>query len=572
MNFKHLESAQKLSGCYYTPEPIAAFLLRWVTCSGARRLLEPSCGDGVFFRALQKMGRSSLNEIVAIERSEDEAQKAARALEKLQTRSSVHAADFLEWAIRAMPQGPSFDAVVGNPPFIRYQYLEPSDQNLAEKIFRMVGLPFTKHTNAWVPFVLAAVRLLKPGGRIAMVLPSELLHVMHAQGLRSYLGETCSRMLVLDPEEIWFEDTLQGAVLLLAEKKTSTSQYSEGVAILRVKGDAFLNDDPSEFFRVATPINGETIEGKWMKALLSSKERDTIAHATQSEYVHSFGRVAKVDVGIVTGANKFFLVPDTVVERYSLNEWAHPMFGRSEHCPGVIYDSNQHEQNRKGGLPSNFLWFRTDANRKLHPKAKEYLAFGESQGLQGRYKCRIRDPWFEVPSVYATEIGMLKRCNDFPRLIHNKKRAFTTDTSYRITPLLGDRAEKLVYCFVNPLTALSAELEGRHYGGGVLELVPSEIEKLLLPIPPGIRPALRRLNGHFLEGVAAPDLLNLQGRIVLSAIGLAPPEIDVLIGAWRKLRDRRHRVDSTELSVDGEPGNQRQSISMINGLPLAVGA
>ena len=52
MNFKGLESAQKLRGGYYTPAPIAAFLSRWALNGGARSVLEPSCGDGVFFDAL----------------------------------------------------------------------------------------------------------------------------------------------------------------------------------------------------------------------------------------------------------------------------------------------------------------------------------------------------------------------------------------------------------------------------------------------------------------------------------------------------------------------------------------
>ena len=40
--------------------------------------------------------------------------------------------------------------------------------------------------------------------------------------------------------------------------------------------------------------------------------------------------------------------------------------------------------------------------------------------------------------------------------------------------------DKLAYCFINPLTAIFAELEGRSYGGGVMELVPSEIRKLII--------------------------------------------------------------------------------------------
>lgn len=53
---------------------------------------------------------------------------------------------------------------------------------------------------------------------MGMVIPSEISHVMHAQSLRSYLGHICSKIVIIDPKEIWFEETLQGAVIILAEK------------------------------------------------------------------------------------------------------------------------------------------------------------------------------------------------------------------------------------------------------------------------------------------------------------------------------------------------------------------
>ena len=51
-----------------------------------------------------------------------------------------------------------------------------------------------------------------------MVVLAEIIHVAHAQSLRTYLGEHARRLIIVDPEELWFEGTLQGAVLLLAEK------------------------------------------------------------------------------------------------------------------------------------------------------------------------------------------------------------------------------------------------------------------------------------------------------------------------------------------------------------------
>ena len=220
------------------------------------------------------------------------------------------------------------------------------------------------------------------------------------------------------------------------------------------------------------------------------------------------------------------------------------MFGRSEHCPGIIYDERQHIANADNGKPTNFLWFKADLNNP-HKSVQEYIELGEEQSLHTRYKCRIRKPWYKVPSVYTAEIGMLKRSHDTPRLIHNRLDALTTDTAYRISSKTFG-AEKLIYCFLNSLTALSAELEGRHYGGGVLELVPSEIEKLLLPIPTKISPDINKLDALVRSSCAA-DVLEHQNAAVLGSLGLVKSEQTDLLSAWLRLKNRRQRVSEDEV-------------------------
>lgn len=544
MNFIENQSAQKLRGGYYTPPDLALFLCRWVKETGAKRILEPSCGDGVFFSSLAAADCTDA-EITAFELDAVEAKRArTRATESGLRGAIINSGDFLEWAMNGLRSGVGlFDAAVGNPPFVRYQYLPTAFQVLAEQIFRTLNLPFTKHTNAWVPFVLASLALLRPGGRLAMVVPAEIIHVTHAQPLRSYLGRECRRLVVIDPEEIWFSNTLQGAVILLAEKRSADTQETQGLGIYPVRGREFLRLKPSQVFDAPVPINGKTVEGKWTRALLDSETRSLIGEISAHQDVHRFDEIADVDVGIVTGANKFFLVTDAVVRAYKLQRWAHPMFGRSEHCPGVIYDAEQHASNAKSGNPTNFLWFRGEQS-KITESAEAYIKFGESQRLPGRYKCRIRSPWYSVPSVYATDVGMLKRAHDTPRLILNTLRAYTTDTAYRIRSRVAP--ETLVGCFINPLTALSAEIEGRHYGGGVLELIPSEIERLLVPLLPDARIQLRKLD-RSIRCEPTEQVLSRQGKIVLGGLGLsASKQVRVLEG-WRKLRDRRHRNDVMSL-------------------------
>jgi adenine-specific DNA methylase len=69
-------SAEKLRGGFYTPEPIAEFILRWgINGSKDYDILEPSCGDGVFLEQLRNH-KLKYNSITAIEFDEIEAQKA----------------------------------------------------------------------------------------------------------------------------------------------------------------------------------------------------------------------------------------------------------------------------------------------------------------------------------------------------------------------------------------------------------------------------------------------------------------------------------------------------------------
>jgi len=546
MNFIEFESEQKIRGGFYTSRSIASFLVNWIKASKPRSLLEPSCGDGAFLDAIEEQCITSLKQITACELNQEEAEKAANRT-KLPVR--VLNKDFLRWYLFQAQNEERFDAVVGNPPFIRYQYLPDEQQLLAEKIFAQLSLPFTKHTNAWVPFVLASIRLLRPGGRIAMVIPSEIFHIPHAQSLRRYLAEQCSQILILDPEEIWFNDTLQGTVLLLAEKKRALSEKGKGVAIIPVTNRQTLSTAPEDYFQNAVYTNGVTIEGKWMPVFLSLGERELLFQLKARNDIKKFAEIASVDVGIVTGANKFFLVPDSTVEEFALHQWAHPMFGRSDHVKGLVYSEKDHRANKDTGLPANFLWFQEEQIEELPKNVRKYLDIGLNQKLHTRFKCRTRKLWYKVPSVYSAPIAMLKRAHHYPRLVLNCADAYTTDTAYRIRPL-GIKSEALVLGFVNSLTCLTAEMEGRHYGGGVLELVPSEIERLLVPVIKATADELTAADRRFRSARDDSEFLRIQDSFVLGRIGLNKVEQETLHNAWVKLRNRRHRIPSVE---DTEP-------------------
>lgn len=575
MNFKHLESVDKLRGGFYTPDNIASMLSKWAISAGARSVLEPGCGDGSFLRAIGQNIKSSKSRknltIDAVEILQEEANKArqvASELNKLGVQASIVEVDFLEWIV-AKPPTKTWDAIIGNPPYIRYQYFDKKQMDFAAQIFAKARIPFTKLTNAWVPFVIASVMHLAPGGRLAMVLPAEILHVLHVDGLRRLLEQEMDVVEIIDVRELVFVDALQGVVLLRAVKKnrafiplqTNHKYGAKQLFLEDIKSEKF-ESKPATFYiqRLESLRDLGSLEeindtnhklkilpqGKWTRWLLELDELKLLKRVESQPWALPFVDIADVDIGIVTGANKFFVVDVKTANEYELVDFTSPMLARSEFIKGITYTSQDQKENEENGKAVLFVQFPKKPKSDLSAKVVEYLNLGEEQEIHKRYKSRIREPWYVVPYIWVSEVSLLKRCHDFPRLVLNKAQAYSTDTAYRIVMNKEYRGceKDFVFSFMNSLTFLFAELEGRHYGGGVLELVPSEIEMLRIPLTKVTDEQFLQLDLLVRKGASVEEILDYTDPIILgegTVPNLSNNDIKTLRKARNRLRDRRMR-------------------------------
>ena len=567
MNFKSQESAQKLRGGYYTPLPIADFLSRWALAHQPQRILEPSCGDGRFLHALSNqisagngLAPAFVDAVELIPQEAARSNVAGNTLRQLSTEVDIINDDFFNWI--ETTNGSRWDAIIGNPPYIRYQYFEDVQRDKAKLIFEHANVPFSKRTNAWVPFVIASVMHLAPNGRLAMVIPAEILHVQHANGLRLLLEQEMASITLIHFRQIVFPNTLQGVVLLLAEKRdiqlfqplihNGTEQTTLFNTIPQQYADLQIIDlDSLEDLQTLDTSNmphHTTLpdwNGNWMLALLNDDELELLTHVEENEQVFPFESVANVQIGIVTGANKFFAVNDTVLNHYQLETISSPMLAKSNLIKGIHYTADDHETNRIAGKNVHFLHFPDVPTMELPSRMMDYIHLGEMQEIHTRYKCRIRTPWYVVPYVWSSEIAMLKRCHRFPRLVLNELGAYSTDTAYRVRmkPEYKQRAKDFVFSFLNSLTFLYAELLGRHYGGGVLELVPSEIKKLQIPLISASHEQFMAVDIMIRNKVDLDTLLDYTNGIILrDGLGLTEIEIERIRDAHNRLMLRRLRA------------------------------
>ncbi|MEE8154145.1 MAG: hypothetical protein V3T53_04190 [Phycisphaerales bacterium] len=530
-------SKDKLRGGYYTGEAIVDACYDILSTTIDRRenlaFLEPAAGDGAFVDGLCRAAKRGLfprARIDCVEVVEEEAAKCQDRLHASRLKGSVSAASFFEWL---NDHSGIFDALVGNPPYVRYQFVPDNDRKLAEQALDSRGYGLHGVSNFWIPFVLLSFESLRLGGAFAFVLPSELLATSSAKVVRSTLVKNFEELSLHFFPRGSFRGVLQDIVIVSGRRAT----HSDAREI------RFVEHDKGQVRQWShrVPATGEA----WTRFLLTRKELEAVAIAEQLPGFVRLSSVARIGVAIVTGANDFFTVDDATIQAYKLQRWARPLLARTADSLGICFYKRDHIAARKDGRKAWILDFSADRSNPLRsPSAAYYLQQGEVQDLQSRYKCRIRDPWYRVPHIRTGRILLTKRSHRHPRLLFNSAGVFTTDTIYRGEMLSPhkSRLRDFIAGFHNSLTMLSAELEGRTYGGGVLELVPTEVGRLLVPLLP-LGNHLRDLDNISRDAGGQADstdaLVAATDQVLLRSLPNAKPIFETIITARARLMDRR---------------------------------
>jgi adenine-specific DNA-methyltransferase len=276
---KKMEMNNKIRGGYYTPSEIATFLVRWALNGSEKNqtVLEPSMGDGAFIlplaKELLKRGVSKdkiAKSIYGVELFEQEVTQAKNSLniEKFNPEKfNFFTGDFFSVS-EGVLKDKKFDIVLGNPPFIRYQNFPEEQRKIAFDLLAKNNLHPNKLTNAWLFFLLVSIFHLKENGKLAMVIPAELLQVSYAAETRVFLSNIFHSITIISFKNLTFQGILQEVVLLLCDKSKTSP-----------KGISFLEfSDVSELPPLADlkrptkfkPIDHNT--DKWTQYLLTKKE------------------------------------------------------------------------------------------------------------------------------------------------------------------------------------------------------------------------------------------------------------------------------------------------------------
>lgn len=528
---------RKARGAFFTPQPVARFIADWAVSSVDDAILEPSCGEAIFLHEAGRDGRHG-GALEGVELHAPSAAESERTLRADGIRATIRSGDFFELT----PTG-AYDAVIGNPPYVRYQDFSGEARLKSRAAALRAGVALTGLASSWAAFTVHSALFLKPGGRLGLVLPAELLSVNYAAEVRRFLMQHFRSVgLVLFVDRV-FPGVQEDVVLLLADGfDPSGTKGTDHCDIFQVQDAAALSG--SGLGRKWTPSSPSA---KWSGLMLSASADSAYTDAATSSGFSQLQAWGDTTLGMVSGNNKYFaLSPARVIELGLLpGDVIRLSPPGSRHLRGLSFTNDSRTALGDQGAAT---WLFRPA-KEPSAAAGKYIEAGEAASVHLAYKCRVRTPWWRVPYVRPADLFLTYMNADTPRITTNRAGAHHLNSVHGIFLRPEHRStgtQLLPLASLNSITLLGAETVGRAYGGGMLKLEPREAD--VLPVPSvelvleqrAELSAVRRPASAHLRGGRLLDAVRLVDDVLLvRGLGLRARDIDAVREAHQEMTKRR---------------------------------
>lgn len=510
-NVDHLGQHKKARGAFFTPLEISHFISDWAIRSCSDRVLEPSCGDAAFLlpsaTKLVDLGASYKDLPHFLHGVDIHGPSVVEAKNRLEERglsASIAESDFFDHE-----PGQLYDAVIGNPPYVRYQDFSGAARAKSLRAALAHGVRLTSLASSWAAFTIHASEFLSDDGRLGLVLPAELMSVNYAGEVRRFLMNRFAKVRLVVFEQLLFPGVLEEVVLLLAEGRGTAKSFE----VYQARDARSLSSLDTSSWRGFVPSADE----KWTPALIPNDALDVYRELTRGDNFVRMVDWGDTYLGSVTGNNSYFTMTATKVAELGLrkSEVLKISPPGARHLRGLTFSERAWTQLAKEGARC-FLFAPSASN--MSDGARAYIEQGEREGVPKAYKCKVRTPWWRVPLVAQPDLLFTYMNHDRPRLTTNDAGALVLNSLYgvKLNAEVRDvgKATLPIAC-LNTVTLLGSEVVGRSYGGGLLKHEPREAD--LMPVP---TPAILSAAAHELTLIAPQLATALRQNNLLRAVEL----------------------------------------------------
>jgi len=466
-------------GQFWTPAWVAEAMVRYVIAGESQVLFDPAVGDGAFFRAAKVVG-NEVGRDLALFGTEIDSDVLRRALLNglsADDLRGVQHSDFLHHTPSSL-----YPAIVGNPPYIRHHRLSSAVKaELKAFATGLIGTSLDGRAGIHIYFLLHALQLLAPDGRLAFIMPADTCEGVFAPILWRWITSRyrLEAVVTFAPNASPFPNVDTNVVVVMIRNaepaahllwarctEAGTDQLKDWVA-------SDFHETPSETISVFSRNLSE--------ALATGLSRPPV---DKEHTGHTLGDFARVVRGIATGANSFFFLTCAQAEERQIpSEFLVPAIGRTRDVQSEEINPATMAALDNVGRPTRL--FAPDGRpvEYFPPSVRDYLKYGEAMGLDRRPLIATRNPWYkmEIRSVPPFLFAYLGRRN--ARFIRNVAEVVPLTGFLCIYPHQCDAVSLSALWSVlqHPDTVANLARVGKSYGSGAIKVEPRALERLPLP-------------------------------------------------------------------------------------------
>jgi len=484
-------SKKKKLGAFYTPDEVTSILCYWAIRSAADNILEPSFGGCGFLEAsrerLVSLGSNNpTNRLFGCDIDKKTFDHLYEKIGLTQIAKKFIHSDFLgltpsDFAIQ------KFDVIIGNPPYVSHHNMSARQKKLASETMKSDGFSLKRLASLWAYFVLHSFKFVNENGRMAWILPGSFIYADYSDSIKQVLEANFSRLHIITLGERIFlsAGAEERSVMLLADGwgKGPAKNGIEKSFVATVKDlRKIIEDWPNSINSV------KHLEELDRCPVISTGLYDQYTQIIISSETKRLGDIVDVNIGIVTGDNKFFVINDDVAKSNRLPKKSlKPILSRFNLVKGVIFNSTDMHtaiENNKRCLLLDTTYMRSK-NGPLH----QYISKYPKKLREGNATFKKRSIWHRPNDGRIPDAFFPYMSHEGPRLVLNGSKIICTNTIHRLffhADIANIQRKLAAISILSTFSQLSAEIEGRSYASGALKIEPSEAKRIYIIMPSGL--------------------------------------------------------------------------------------
>jgi methylase of polypeptide subunit release factors len=466
--------ALREKGQFWTPDWVADAMVAYVLHVDTDHVFDPAVGTGAFLAAAKRMatylGRKV--KLLGTEIDPTVLHKSHDAGLDEEDIAHVQIRDFVL-------DGPEerFSAIVANPPYIRHHRLNADTKAKLQLIARsLIGRRLDGRTGYHVFFLIKALDRLKPGGRLAFIMPADTCEGVFSHTLWKWiLGTYClDAVVTFSHSASPFPNVDTNALIFMI----SASQPNMTFAWCRC--DRAGTNELKQWVQAGFPSSGnssvEAVRREVSEALHTGLSRPP-QERHDGPILGDFVRTMR---GIATGDNHFFFMTRGEAIRRGLPlEFLVRAVGRTRDVEGNELTEDQIEALDLRGRPSYLLSLDGREIADFPTAVQRYLRHGEEQRISDRPLIQQRRPWYKmetrkVPPFFFAYLG-----RRHARFVRNRAQVVPL-TGFLCVYAKRDNVgvvDKLWKLLNHPDTLANLSRVAKSYGSGAIKVEPRALEK-----------------------------------------------------------------------------------------------